>query len=82
MYLHIGSDCMLNSEEIIGVFDIEQCSVSKRARDFLYDNQRQDKIVNAAEDLPKSFIVTEGKLYISGLSPNVLKQRIKNYQHQ
>ena len=75
MYLHIGNDYVLNSEDIIGIFDIDICTIEKRMRDFLSLYQREGNIVETAEDLPQSFIVTNEKIYISGLSTGILQQR-------
>ena len=77
MYLHIGNGYILHSGDIIGIFDIDRCSIEKRIRSFLADNQKKNSIVEAATDLPRSFIVTTDKLYISGISPKTLGQRIK-----
>ena len=68
---------MLNSKEIVGIFDIDMCSIEKRLRDYLAHVQRAHGIVDTAEDLPQSFIVTKDKVYVSGLSTGILKNRIE-----
>lgn len=68
---------MINSETIVGIFDIDISTIEKRLRDYLTAAQKEQKIVDTAEDLPKSFIVTDDKVYISGLSSGILKQRCK-----
>ena len=35
MYLHLGEDIVVCDNEIIGIFDIENTSVSKITKDFL-----------------------------------------------
>lgn len=75
MYLHIGNDYLLNSNDIIGIFDIDMCSIERRFRDYLLYTQRENIIVDAAEDLPSSFIVTTDRVYISGISTGTLRQR-------
>jgi len=69
---------MLRGVDIIGVFDIDICTVEKRLRDYLSQEQRDGGIVETAEDLPSSFIVTKDKVYISGLSSGILRQRVQH----
>jgi len=82
MYLHIGSDLMVHSDDIVSILDFENTTTSKITREFLAVSQEEDFIVNVSEeDLPKSFIVTErdGKttVYISPISSATLLKRIK-----
>ena len=41
MYLHLGNDFMVNTKEIIGIFDIENTSVSKITKDFLNESAKK-----------------------------------------
>ena len=79
MYMYLGGDRVVSGQEIIGIFDIDNCSIDKRTRKFLQTAQRNGQIINAAEDLPKTFVVCEGKkesaVYISGISTSTLKKR-------
>ena len=34
MYLHVGNEMILNEKDIIGVFDIENASISKFTKEF------------------------------------------------
>ena len=81
MYIHAGNNLILNSKNIIGIFDMDNTTVSMRGRDFLPNAQANGKIVNYTEELPVSFIVTgkenDGKIYLSSLSPKVLGSRAK-----
>lgn len=81
MYLHIGSDRMVYSDDIVGIFDFENTTTSKITREFLTASQEEDFIVNVSEqDLPKSFIVTMYKdkqtVYISPISSATLIKRL------
>lgn len=79
MYIHLGSGTVVNSRHIVGIFDIDTCSVEKRTREFLKNATRKGEVVNISDDLPKSFVVCRdgGKttLYISGISPATLTRR-------
>ena len=82
MYVHAGNNVVVNTKDIIGIFDMDNTTVSLRGREFLTDAQAKGEIINAAEDLPASFIVTEhgGKrrVYLSSLSARVLSGRAKS----
>lgn len=84
MYLHIGSDCVVYSGDIVAIFDFENTTTSKITREFLAVMQEEDFIINVSEeDLPKSFIVTENegkiKVYISPISTATILKRMKEY---
>ncbi|MDE6727557.1 MAG: DUF370 domain-containing protein [Oscillospiraceae bacterium] len=75
MYLFLGGDITIRSSEVIGIFDIEECSVSRITADYLNACQKKSRIVNISEDMPKSFIVAEKKTYISNVSHNTIRKR-------
>ncbi len=79
MYLHLGQDVLIKKDHIIGIFDMDKATVSKRTRLFLEGKQREGKLVNVATDIPKSFIVCNWGMdvvvYISQISaPTLLKR--------
>lgn len=79
MYIHLGGGVVISSKQIIGIFDIDYCSVDKRTREFLAKAQETGRVINITEDLPKSFVVCHGDdgetIYICGVSPLTLKRR-------
>ena len=79
MYLHIGNEQILRKEDIIGIFDIENASVSKFTKEFLSRSQQEGQGVSVTADLPKSIIVWERngerRLYLSQLAPATLRKR-------
>lgn len=75
MYLFLGGNVTVRGEAVIGVFDIEECSVSRTTADFLNIAGKNQRIVNISEDMPKSFIVTSDKTYISNVSHNTIRKR-------
>lgn len=77
MYLFLGGDVTVRSDEIIGVFDIEECSVSRTTADYLNSCQKKSQIVNISEDMPKSFIIAEKQTYISNVSHRTICKRAK-----
>ena len=59
MYLHIGNNVMLPEKHIIGVFDLEITSQSKRTSEFLRRAEDESLVIDACEDIPKSFLVCD-----------------------
>ncbi len=82
MYLHLGSDGVVRESDIIGIFDIENTSVSKITKEFLNTVGENAEIVDLCLDIPKSFIVAKNgnktKLFISQVSVATLKKRSEN----
>ena len=81
MYIHIGGDCVVKDSEIVGFFDIDHCSIERKTRLFFAKNEKLGKVVNVAEDLPKSFVVVAGgkekTVIVSGIATATLKKRTK-----
>ena len=79
MYLHLGNDVVINTSDIIGIFDMDNTTVSRQGKDFLPLAQKNSMIINATDDLPKSYVVTkrknEVKIYISSYTSQVLGKR-------
>ena len=80
MYLSIGNDMAVRDSSIIGIFDMDNTTTSKRTRIFL-DRAEQDGEVVPCDDLPKSFILTAeyglDRVYLTNLSTATLEKRLK-----
>lgn len=79
MYLHLGQERMIRERDIVGIFDLDNTTVSKRTREYLAKADKAGRVTAVSDDLPKSFIVTangrEEKIYLSQLAPATLKKR-------
>ncbi len=80
MYLSIGSDLSVRTSSLVGIFDMDNTSPSKRTRAFLKEAERAGQVV-PCDDLPKSFLVTAEyglmRVYLSPLSSATLEKRIR-----
>ena len=77
MYLHVGGDYLIRKDKIIGIFDIENTSISKHTRDFFKKSENDKNVINVSYDLPRSFILdNNNKVYISPISPQTLLKRM------
>ncbi len=78
MYVNIGNDMSVRDSSIIGIFDMDNTSTSRRTRQFLELAQKNGEIV-PCDDLPKSFILTSQygmtRVYESTLNPSTLEKR-------
>lgn len=80
MYLNIGNDMAVRDRSIIGIFDLDNTSTSKRTREFLEKSEKEGEVV-PCDDLPKSFVLTVeygmNRVYLTSLSSGTLEKRMK-----
>ncbi|MDD6021605.1 MAG: extracellular matrix regulator RemB [Acutalibacteraceae bacterium] len=81
MFLHLGNATVVHQDDIIGIFDLDNTTVSKATRDYLAKAEKAGRVVNVSAELPKSFIVCENEkkeitVYICQLSTATLLKRI------
>ncbi len=79
MYLHLGQETVVKKSSIVGIFDLDTATVSKKSRDFLARAEKEKRVVNVTYELPKSFTVCNEKnattVYISQISSVTLLKR-------
>lgn len=85
MYLHLGQEVVVRRRDVIGVFDIENTTVSRNTREFLNKAEKAGQVGYINYDLPKSFTVCAppkgdpdaGKttVYVSPIAPRTLYKR-------
>ena len=80
MYMHLGENTVVRLDEVIGIFDLDNTTVSKSTRDFLSLSEKRKEVINVSYELPKSFIVCSDKkkkkrVYISQISSATLYKR-------
>ncbi len=79
MYIHLGGEYVVAEDEIIGIFDLENTTLSKHTRNFLTVSEKRKEVINVSYELPKSFVLTsknqKNKVYISQISPTTLNRR-------
>ena len=80
MYLHLGQEVVVRRRDIIGVFDMDNTTISPHTRDFLKQAESEGRVEYVSYDLPKSFTVCvdekkETRVYVSQIAPATLKKR-------
>lgn len=83
MYLHLGQETVIMQDDIIGIFDLDNTTVSKATRDYLAVAEKNKQVINVSFELPKTFILTNNrydgnKVYISQISSSTLLKRAAN----
>ena len=80
MYLSIGNDMAVRDTSIIGIFDLDNTTYSKKTVAFL-NQAEKDGMVIPCDDLPKAFILTAEyglqKVHLTALSSSTLEKRLK-----
>lgn len=57
MYLHAGKKKTIRTKNIIGIFDMDNASLSRATKEYLREAERAGLVESASEEIPKSFIV-------------------------
>lgn len=82
MYLNIGQDTVITDKDVLGIFDLDNTTVSKSTREYINTASKNGECITVSfEELPKSFIITakndKKNIYISPLNTSTIIKRIK-----
>jgi hypothetical protein len=76
MYLHLGNNFVIPEREIIGIFDMDNTTISKHTRHLLRLAEKDGRVTAVTSDLPKSFVLCrDGRVYLCQISPSALAGR-------
>ncbi len=79
MYLHLDAGVILKEKSIIGIFDLDNTTVTQKGRLYLSNKEKRGKIVSVTDKIPKSFVLymenKEEKIYISKFATSTLLKR-------
>ena len=80
MYLHVGNNRNIRTRDIVGIFDMDNATVSAITRKYLGKRQRAMQVESAGLEIPKSFVLYCDfgvyKVCFSALSVATLQGRI------
>ena len=71
MYVHIGKDMVINSDNIIAILDIESLEKKKKLEEVLQNLRISDKIIDVSENNKKSLIILKKKDIVLGYITNI-----------
>lgn len=79
MYLHLGNEVIIKTNDIVGIFDIENTTTVKTTGLLLERAEKDENVINVSYEMPKSFVVCmeEGieKIYICQIAASTLRKR-------
>ena len=83
MFLHLGQNEIVPSRRVIGIFDLDKCSYSKRTREYLSAADKEGVVLDISGDIPKSFVVCDHpyhpqNVYLSQLNSTTLQKRVES----
>lgn len=81
MFIHLGNDAVINGDNIVAVFDMDNTTTARQSREFLAKAQKDGIVADICDDLPKSYIIAnedgKTKVYISSVSSRTIAKRAK-----
>ena len=80
--MHLGDDCVVKEQEVVGIFDIDRTTTSNNTREFLKTAQKAGAVVNVTNELPRGFVVCaqpgkKDKVYITRVSAKTILKRLE-----
>ena len=79
IYLNLGGGSVVRRSSVVAICDIDNTTCSRATRELLAAAQRAGEVINAAEDLPRSFVLCEEggrrRVWLSSLSTAALSRR-------
>ena len=83
MYLHVGNNRNIRIRSVVGIFDMDNTTVSSVTRKYLNLRQKSMQLESVSDEIPKSFIlyeeIGEYRVCFSPLSVTALKGRLYEY---
>lgn len=80
MFLHVGNNKTIKKSSVIGIFDMDNVTVSATTRKYLSSMQKEGRVESAVEEIPKSFVLYRDgdgyRICISQISSSVLLARL------
>ena len=77
MFLHLSPTCVLDKNDVIGVFDMDTATMSPDSRHFLREMERTKQLHSVAKDIPKSFVLTENAVYLASAAPGSIRGHLE-----
>ncbi len=75
MFIHLGGDIVIRSTEVVAILNNDMRDASAITKGFLLTHEKEDNVICISDELIKSIVVTEKKIYYSPISSLTLKKR-------
>lgn len=81
MYVHIGGEYSVSDKYIVGIFDFDGTTgESSETIGFLKRAEVDGKIEVVSPDIPRAFVVTLDRIYITPISAPTLRRRLRRHK--
>lgn len=78
MFIHIGDDCMISSDEVVAILDVGVCDSPTFFTSLFQAAQEKGYVQQiATSDQVKSYIITDALIYASPVSSSTLMKRVR-----
>ena len=81
MYLHLGNNYVIPESDIIGIFDMDNTTISKHTRKLLNLAEKSGKVTAVTNDLPKSFVQKRQRIFMSDFALSACRTSRTEYKH-
>ena len=79
IYLNLGGGSVVRRSSVVAICDLDNPPCSRATRELLAAAEKAGEVINAAEDLPRSFVLCEEggerRVWLSSLSSAALSRR-------
>ena len=75
MYIHIGAGRVVRARDVLGCFDMDGKWDSEITKEFLKNAEKSGITESAGEDLPRSFVLTDGEVIFTHISTTAVAGR-------
>ena len=78
MFVHIGGEYTILSKSIVGLVNLEAVPASSSDMNAFLKISEDDNILEyVSEEIPRSIVITDDRVYVSPLSVSTLNKRIR-----
>lgn len=75
MFIHLGGERVIQTSELVAIFDISIENSSKLTKQFIQHVEKEKLVEKIGEELPKSLVITNDRIFYSPISSSTLKKR-------
>ncbi|WP_101841846.1 extracellular matrix regulator RemB [Halobacillus sp. Marseille-P3879] len=75
MFIHIGDDHVIQSEDVVSIIDHNLLSSSSIVEEMIFNQRKNKQVVETDENEAKAVVITKDYIYFSPLSVYTLKKR-------
>ncbi|MGM7703292.1 extracellular matrix regulator RemB [Pseudalkalibacillus sp. Hm43] len=77
MFIHLGENVVVQTRDVVAIFDYEIAKESEETMAFLKHHKENQNLETISDELIKSIVLTTEGIYLSPLSSITLKRRAK-----